>query len=154
VTSLPKERREQAYCAECGGTTEGELFLYPTERALTGAETAGLCAECFSHKEDEKDRIVITRRASGAPAENPDERFEAVFEAARALLREKIGDEDKVIPTLKLAHRRGWRAPRLLYNAVRVVEVVEGVPILERTGVTVRGSKGLLGRRALPARRF
>ena len=29
--------------------------------------------------------------------------------------------------------------PRVLYDTVRVVEVVEGVPILERVGVTVRG---------------
>jgi hypothetical protein len=147
VRSLPEERREQACCAECGVSTEGELFLYPTERALDGREADSLCATCFSRKGE--DRVVITRQASGAPTESPGERFEALFKAARVLLREKIGDEDKIIPTLKLAHKRGWRAPRVLYNAVRVVDVVDGVPILERSPATFRGSKSLLPPHAL-----
>jgi hypothetical protein len=57
--SLSEERGEQACCAECGGGAEGELSLYPTERALDGGEADGLCARCFSRKGE--DRIVITR---------------------------------------------------------------------------------------------
>ena len=139
MVSLSEERGEQGCCAECSGDAEGELFLYPTERALDGGNAHGLCARCFSRKGE--DRMVITRRASGAPAASPDARFEALLKAGRVLLREQIGDEDKVIPTLRLAHRRGWRAPRILYNTVRVVQVVEGVPVLERVGVTVRGRR-------------
>jgi hypothetical protein len=81
---------------------------------------------------------------AGHPAESPGERFAALFKAARVLLREQIGDEDKIIPTLRLAHQRGWRAPRIQYDTVRVVEVVEDVPILERVGVTARGRRSLL----------
>lgn len=140
VTILP----EQAHCAECGGRAEGDLFLYPTEQALAGAETASLCALCFSHKEDHTGHIVVTRMHAGHPAESPGERFAALFKAARVLLREQIGDEDKIIPTLRLAHKRGWRAPRIQYGTVRVVQVVEDVPILERVGVTARGRRSLL----------
>jgi len=135
------ERGEQARCAECGGGAEGELFLYLTEQALDRGEADSICARCFSRKGE--DRIVITRRASGAPAVSPDTRFEALLKAGRVLWREQISDENKIIPTLRLAHRRGWRAPRIQYSTVRVVAVVEGVPILERVGVTVRGRRSL-----------
>lgn len=144
--NLSEERGEQASCAECGGGAEGELFLYPTERALDGGEADALCAGCFTRKGE--DRIVITRRPSVAPAKSPDERspderFAALFKAGRVLLREEIGDEDKIVPTLRLAHKRGWRAPRIQYDNMRVADVVDGVPILERVGVTVRGRRNL-----------
>jgi hypothetical protein len=83
--SFSEERGEQACCVECGGDAEGELFLYPTERALDGRKADALCPKCFSRKGE--DRIVIARRASGAPAVSPDARFEALLKAGRVLLR-------------------------------------------------------------------
>jgi hypothetical protein len=140
---VPEEREQQPRCADCGNRAEGELFLYPTDRALDGGETVGLCAECFIRKGVDEDSLVVTRLHAGVPAESSDERFEALTAAARVLLRKRIADEDKIIPTLRLAHKRGWRAPRILYEAVRLVEVVEDVPILERVGVKVRGHRSL-----------
>jgi hypothetical protein len=125
---------QHACCAECGRATDGELFLYPTEKALAGVETSRICAECFSFKGE--DRIVITRALPGSPTESPDETFGALFKAARVLLSERIEGEDKIIPTLRLAQRMGRAAPRMLYSIVRVVQVVKGIPILERVGVT------------------
>jgi len=140
---VPEQREQQPSCAKCSKGVEGELFLYPTERALDGGETVSLCAECFSHKGVDEDSLVVTRQHAGSPPESADERFEALTTAARVLLRKRISDEDKIIPTLKLAHKRGWRAPKILYNAVRLVEVAEGVPILERTGLTANLHKSL-----------
>jgi hypothetical protein len=143
VTSQPKEDR-QTSCAACG-TRQAELFLHPPTKVLEGLEgdeVHVLCAGCYCAKGKDESRIVITRQHAGWYAEDPNERFSELFKAARILLREKVSDEDKILPTLKLAHQRGWRAPRILYNHVRVTNVVDGVPILERFPVTFSGTRG------------
>jgi hypothetical protein len=132
VKGRPKDR--QTSCASCG-SRQAELFLHPPSRVLEGLEgdaVQALCATCFGTIGKDESRIVITRRYAGRPSEDPNERFSELFKAARILLREKVSDEDKILPTLNLAHQRGLHAPRILFNSVRVVNVVDGVPILER----------------------
>ena len=103
-----------------------------------------MCATCYCAVGKDECRIVVTRRHAGRPSEDPDERFGELFKAARILLRERIADEDKIIPTLNLAHQRGWHTPRIHHYAVRVVNVVDEVPILERIPVTFSSSRGPL----------
>jgi hypothetical protein len=93
----------------------------------------------------------------------PEQRFEALFGAARVLLREGIGEEDQVFPTLVFAAGLGegyidletskkrllaaqhspqrWEieADRFVRACPRFrpIDVVEGVPILERLPVHV-----------------
>jgi len=123
------------------------MFLHPPMKVLEGLkddEVQSLCATCYFVKAKDESRIVITRLHAGRPAEDPDERFGELFKAARILLREKIADEDKIIPTLRLAHQRGWHAPLIHHNAVRVINVVDGALILERFPVTFSSSRSPL----------
>jgi hypothetical protein len=97
------------------------------------------------------------------PAPSSEERFAELFKAARVLLKEGIGGEDQIIPTLALANELGQEVTHLVsaqarfrklagnegawaaesdkfvrhYGSLRPVRVVNGVLVLERLPVSV-----------------
>src|SRR5918993_857336 len=72
-------------CASCGKPS--------TNRPVTEPDTTAPCDRCTDRQR--------TEEKSSSP---PEERFDALFRAARVLLREGIDQEDQIIPTLALAN--------------------------------------------------
>ena len=137
VNQLEQEKVEP--CTSCGKPSANSLAKGPDETAL--------CSGCA-------DRLR---------AEEAEERFDELFKAARALLREGEDQEDRIIPTLALANYSceggsylGVRSHRIeeleegseawerwadsfvsMYGSLRPVRVVDGILILERLPVSV-----------------
>jgi len=134
----PKQEKVEP-CTSCGKPSANSLANEPDD-------TAALCSGCA-------DRLR---------AEEAEERFDKLFRAARVLLREGIGQEDRVIPTLAYAkyaceggsylskrHRfenleegsEAWEREAdvfvSIYGSLRPVRVVDGILILERLPVSV-----------------
>ena len=74
------EREKVEPCTSCGKPSANSLAIEPHDTAL--------CSGC----------------ANRLRAEEAEERFDTLFRAARVLLREGIGQEDRIIPTLALAN--------------------------------------------------
>ncbi len=91
------EEGKSETCASCGKPG--------VNRLLTDKDDVPLCEEC-------SDRLrtgeVVTHfvPTEAEPPPPPEERFGALFEAARALL-EDAAEEDQIIPTLAFANEIG-----------------------------------------------
>lgn len=68
-----------------------------------------------------------------------DELFAGLFKAARVLIEEGVEEEERIIPTLMLAHKAAWRVPALSYDDVHIEYVISGIPILEQQKFRIRG---------------
>ena len=135
----PPEQEKVEPCTSCGKPSANSLAIEPDDMAL--------CSSCA-------DRLR---------AEEAEERFDKLFRAARVLLREGIGQEDRIIPTLALAnysceggsylsvsHRfenleegsEAWEREAdafvSIYGSLRPVRVVDGILILERLPISVQ----------------
>lgn len=138
------EQEENEHCAWCGREAEDGLTI----------DGLSICEPC-SVEILFKEGVDRRRTLSALP---PKRRIEELFRAARALLKEDIGHEDVVIPTLVLAvgfdlediRRRlseakqspaRWKAEIdalvRTYSQVRALDVVEGAVIVERIRVSV-----------------
>ena len=144
------------YCASCG-QTEGQFSQYGDVL---------LCARC-EEKIDSGETLSLDflTDISESPTESPPEvRFEELFKAARALLRNCVIDEDEIYPTLQFAnavgqgntkhgdakerlvksveHSEKWRAEadRFVseYLSLRPLKVVDEVLLLERLPASVQ----------------
>ena len=82
---------------------EFERCAWYEELAEDGLEIEGLRA-CLPCAADEIFRRSDNRWSSKRTPVPQEQRFEALFDAARVLLNERIGDEDVVIPTLAFAN--------------------------------------------------
>lgn len=138
------EQQQPGCCAWCAGETDDYLT---TDGLL-------ICQPCFIDvvfKDEE------ARRRTFGPL-SPEQRFEALFRAARALLNEGVGHEDVVLPTLVLANNLDlgcvrdrlseasqnpglWKVETDRFTRVfpqlRPIDVIEGAVIVERTPVSV-----------------
>jgi hypothetical protein len=93
-------------------------------------ESSGTCARCYLESDNPESGIVVF----GVSAEHrdPEKRCARLFKAARALLKDRQAGEDEIFPTLRLASAMGAPRFRLLHSRVKMVRVVEEVPILRR----------------------
>jgi len=93
-------------------------------------ESTGTCAKCYLESDNLESDIVVF----GVSAEHrdPEKRCARLFKAARILLNDRRADEDEIFPTLRLASAMGAPRFRLLHSRVKMVRVVEEVPILQR----------------------
>jgi hypothetical protein len=130
-------------CASCGKPS--------TNRLVTELDITALCDRCTDRRPTEEESLPP-----------PKERFDALFRAARVLLREGIDQEDQIIPTLvfaRLACKDGSYVgaspfyPKLsedaggwerwvdkwvsLYRSLRPVRIVDEVLILERLPISI-----------------
>src|SRR5215207_11077423 len=141
---------------------EFERCAWYEELAEDGLEIEGLRA-CLPCAADEIFRRSDNRWSSKRTPVPQEQRFEALFDAARVLLNERIGDEDVVIPTLAFANGidegyvdladarrrlvKAHQAPELQEAETnrfvrscprfRPVSIVDGVVILESLPVSV-----------------
>jgi hypothetical protein len=103
-------------------------------------EFGGTCARCYLESDNPESGIV----AFGVSAEHRDleKRYARLFKAARVLLEDRRADEDEIFPTLRLASAMGEPRFRLLHSRVKMVRVVEEVPILRRRAFTAYAYRG------------
>ena len=97
--------------------------------SLQRYEAGGSCPRCYLAS-DERGSGIVAVGGIGKDFENPEQRSDELFAAARALLQDRTADEDEIFPTLKLASKTAGRPFRLLYRGVEMVRVVDEVPIL------------------------
>jgi hypothetical protein len=138
------ESSDAVCCDACGQEAAwGLLFVHPRAAFFAGADALSiLCAACY-YKEREPDGLVLWHardwRLAGGTAE---ERFEALLEVARVFWRAlKDGsphEVEEIFPTLRLAHKIGDQGRGMYdYRGVHLSDVLEGMPILERTPLYV-----------------
>jgi hypothetical protein len=111
VSLAEPERRGR--CAWCGQLTEDTFEIDGLRACLTcaaGATSTGL-----------KDKWSSERQPL-----SPEQRFEALFEAARVLLKEDVAHEDLVIPTLAFANGVGEGYVALADTRRRLLKVEQG----------------------------
>jgi hypothetical protein len=103
-------------------------------------ESTGTCARCYLGSDNPESGIVVF----GVSAEHrdPEKRNARLFKAARALLKDRQAGEDEIFPTLRLASAMGAPRFRLLHSRVKMVRVVEEVPILRRRAFTAYAYRG------------
>src|SRR5215207_1445610 len=85
------EQEKARRCAWCGEPQDEEGH---TEDGLP------MCFDCLGREVDKRFEKRWSPKQEPLP---PEQRFEALFGAARVLLREGIGEEDQVFPTLAFA---------------------------------------------------
>jgi hypothetical protein len=142
-------------CASCGEPGANRLVTDVDDLPLCGGCAdrllSGEAVGCFLPTEEE-------------PSPPPEERFGALFEAARVLLKQGGVEEDQIIPTLAFANEIGQGLVNLLsvrrrlveasedaekwerasdefvgrYGSLRPARVADGVVILERLPVSIR----------------
>jgi hypothetical protein len=103
-------------------------------------ESGGTCARCYLDSDNPESGIV----ASGVCAGHRDleKQYARLFKAARVLLEDREADEDEIFPTLRLASAMGAPRFRLQHWRVKMVRVVEEVPILRRRGFSAYAYRG------------
>ena len=73
--------------------------------SLQRYEAGGSCPRCYLS--DERGSGIVAVGGIGKDFENPEQRSDELFAAARALLVDRTVDEDEIFPTLKLASKIG-----------------------------------------------
>jgi hypothetical protein len=123
-------------CPEFNSVLKMGSVLYRS--SLQRYEAGGSCPRCYLAS-DERGSGIVAVGGIGKDFENPEQRSDELFAAARALLQDRTADEDEIFPTLKLASKTAGRPFRLLYRGVEMVRVVNEVPILRRNPVLAGG---------------
>jgi hypothetical protein len=144
-------------CDTCGQEAAwGLLFLHPPASFFAGADVfSALCAACY-YKKREPGGLVLWQARNWRLAGTAEERFEALLEAARVFwraLKDRSPHEvEEIFPTLSLAHKIGDQGRGMYgYRGVRFSDVLEGMPILERTTLYVSSPETSL---SAPSRSF
>jgi len=103
-------------------------------------EFGGTCARCYLESENPESGIVVF--GVSTEQRDPEKRCARLFRAARALLKGRQAGEDEIFPTLRLASAMGAPRFRLLHSRVKMVRVVEEVPILRRRAFNAYAYRG------------
>jgi hypothetical protein len=127
-------------CPECNSVLKMGSVLYRS--SLQRYEAGGSCPRCYLAS-DERGSGIVAVGGIGKDFENPEQRSDELFAAARALLQDRTADEDEIFPTLKLASKTAGRPFRLLYRGVEMVRVVDEVPILRRNPILAHGHSSI-----------
>jgi hypothetical protein len=138
VSSVSGDYGPRLLCLGCNSDLTEDPVIYRAPSQIH--ESGDTCARCYLESDNPESGIV----ASGVCAEHrdPEKRCARLFKAARVLLKDRQAGEDEIFPTLRLASAMGAPRFRLLHSRVKMVRVVEEVPILRRRAFSAYAYRG------------
>jgi hypothetical protein len=125
-------------CLGCNSDLTEDPVIYRAPSQIY--ESGGTCARCYLESDNPVSGIVVF--GVSADHRDPEKRYARLFKAARVLLKDRQTGEDEIFPTLRLASAMGAPRFRLLYSRVKMVRVVEEVPILWRRAFSAYAYRG------------